>query len=550
METQKFKLTHSLPAKITASILLAVLIGLFILSFGGIFILIDQGLYVDPLDEIRDSIFSGDESKLDEEILNSDSYMITSTLIDLGYSLRFWIYPLAFIMLVGFIALFVFLMSSAGRKHGSDEIKSSFITKIPLDLLALAAIILFYYILNLFFEPYMYYNSTFYVLLMVIGTVLLYATTISLLITFATRIKLGAWWKNTLIFIVPCLICRGFKVVGRGCIYLLKNLPLLGKSLFLVAAVALFGLFIIPWDDWPSRFVWLFFGCIIFTAVLVFLAITLDKLKVAGKKLTEGDLSYRVDTSKMFWDFKEHGENLNSMGLGMTRAVDERMKSERMKTELITNVSHDIKTPLTSIINYVDLISKEDIKNEKIREYVTVLTRQSERMKKLIEDLVEASKVTTGNVELNLSPCDVGVLLSQTVGEYEQRLNANELELIVTKPETPTLIMADGRLMWRIFNNLMNNISKYSQPGTRVYLTLEQSGDNIWLAFKNVSKYPLNITADELMERFVRGDSSRHTEGSGLGLSIAKSLAEIQGGNLFLIIDGDFFKVNLKFKCI
>ena len=231
----------------------------------------------------------------------------------------------------------------------------------------------------------------------------------------------------------------------------------------------------------------------------------------------------------------------------MSRAVDERMKSERMKTELITNVSHDIKTPLTSIINYADLISREKCDNEKIAEYAEVLSRQSDRLKRLIEDLVEASKAATGNLEVMLSLCDAGVFISQAVGEYEQKLNDAGLQTVVTQFDEAVYVMADGRRMLRVFDNLMNNICKYAQSGTRVYLSLEKIGNKAVITFKNTSRDPLNISADELMERFVRGDSSRNTEGNGLGLSIAKSLTELQGGTLTLSVDGDLFKVILSF---
>ena len=231
-------------------------------------------------------------------------------------------------------------------------------------------------------------------------------------------------------------------------------------------------------------------------------------------------------------------------------AVDERMRSERFKTELITNVSHDIKTPLTSIINYSDLICKEQPENEKVAEYAAVLLRQSERLKKLIEDLVEASKASTGSVDVLAAPCEVGVLLTQTVGEYEQRLRENDLELIAKQPETPVRIMADGRHLWRVFDNLMNNVCKYAQGGTRVYLTVEEKNGEAAISFKNTSKYPLDISADELMARFVRGDSARSTDGNGLGLSIARSLTELQNGRLELTVDGDLFKVVLYFSSI
>ena len=263
--------------------------------------------------------------------------------------------------------------------------------------------------------------------------------------------------------------------------------------------------------------------------------------------MAEGDLEHHIDTQRMFWEFRWHGENLNSISTGMSRAVDERMKSERFKTELITNVSHDIKTPLTSIINYVDLLEKEDLKNEKAEEYLEVLERQSARLKKLIEDLMEASKASTGNLAVHLEQLEADVSVVQIVGEFEEKLEASELKLLIGKPEEPIYILADSRHFWRVVDNLMNNICKYAQPGTRVYVNLERNGDAAVLTFRNTSKYPLNISSEELMERFVRGDSSRNTEGSGLGLSIAKSLMELMGGTFELYVDGDLFKVVLRF---
>jgi len=234
----------------------------------------------------------------------------------------------------------------------------------------------------------------------------------------------------------------------------------------------------------------------------------------------------------------------------MSSAVEERMKSERMKTELITNVSHDIKTPLTSIINYSDLIAKETDDPAKVREYTEVLTRQSVRLKKLIEDLIEASKASTGNLEVLLAPCESNVLLSQAAGEYEAKMKEHNLELVVSQPDHPVMIMADGRRLWRVFDNLLNNICKYAQEGTRVYLSLTETSSGAEISFKNTSRQQLNITADELKERFVRGDSSRNTEGNGLGLSIAQSLTELQKGTMELCVDGDLFKVTLKFPMI
>ena len=262
--------------------------------------------------------------------------------------------------------------------------------------------------------------------------------------------------------------------------------------------------------------------------------------------MAEGDLDHRIDTEKMFGEFRRHGEALNSISTGMSLAVDERMKSECFKTELITNVSHDIKTPLTSIINYVDLLEKEELHNETAEEYLEVLKRQSARLKKLIEDLMEASKASTGNLAVHLEKLEAGVSLVQIVGEFDEKIHAAGLKLLVEKPELPIYIMADSRHFWRVVDNLMNNICKYAQPDTRVYVNLEVRGELAVFTFRNTSRYPLNITSEELMERFVRGDSSRNTEGSGLGLSIAKSLMDLMQGTFSLYVDGDLFKVVLE----
>ena len=300
------------------------------------------------------------------------------------------------------------------------------------------------------------------------------------------------------------------------------------------------------WD--PDFFVMVFlFIKLIEVMALVIVLFHMKQLHEGSKRIASGDLSNPVDTSKMFWKFKEHGENINKVGDGIQRAVQERMKSEHFKTELITNVSHDIKTPLTSIINYVDLIKKEDVQDEKVQVYVDVLDRQSARLKKLIEDLMEASKASTGNLAVNLEECDIEVLLTQVIGEFEERLEKNQLEVVIDKPDHPVKMMADGRHMWRVLDNLLNNACKYSLPGSRVYVSLQQNASEAVITFKNISKTALNIPSEELMERFVRGDSSRNTEGSGLGLSIAQSLTELMRGNMKLEIDGDLFKVTLRF---
>lgn len=273
----------------------------------------------------------------------------------------------------------------------------------------------------------------------------------------------------------------------------------------------------------------------------------LSRLIEGAKHLSEGDLSYKIDTTHLHGPFRRNADMLNRISRGCAVEVERRMKSEHLKTELLTNVSHDIKTPLTSIINYVDLLKKTDLQPKEAREYADVLERQSNRLKKLLEDLIEASKASTGNITVELAPTDAAELLRQAVGEYSERLTAQSLETVLRIGGESCTITADGRLLWRVFDNLLGNVVKYAMPGTRVYFDLTEQGGQSSIVVKNISREALNIDTDELMERFVRGDASRATEGSGLGLSIARSLTECMGGRFELSVDGDLFKVTLRF---
>ena len=362
------------------------------------------------------------------------------------------------------------------------------------------------------------------------------------LLDFAVRIKLGKWWRNTLIYKVLRSIYRGWNKVGENKSILWKGLAIfLGVNFLEVLIFVVFGV-----DYSKIMIVWFAEKAVILFAGGEIL-IQMKRLQEGGKHIAEGDMDYQIDTERMLPALKEHAADLNRINEGVSKAVNEKMKSERFKTELITNVSHDIKTPLTSIINYVDLLEKEEIPNENAKEYLEVLERQSARLKKLIEDLIEASKASSGSLSVNLEKLEAGVFLVQTVGEFKEKTEKNKLDLQIKKPEEPIYIMADGRHFWRVIDNLMNNICKYAQPETRVYINLEQTREKVQITFRNTSRYPLNISSEELMERFVRGDSSRNTEGNGLGLSIAGSLMELMHGKMQLFVDGDLFKVVLEF---
>ena len=414
-------------------------------------------------------------------------------------------------------------------------------------------------ILNLMDEAFYFQSALKQILVFGAGAIALMVISVGWCMSFAARVKLGGWWKNTLIFhaiklavMILRKLWNGICWCFRGVVSLCREIPLIWKTAFCLAAIAFIDLCVLVCSYCEIDVLMIFWFCknLVIVPAVLYIALMLRQLQKGGKALAAGDLGYQVDTTRMFWDFKHHGENLNSIGEGMTAAVEKRLRSERMKTELITNVSHDIKTPLTSIINYADLIEKEQCDNPTITEYAAVLHRQSERLKRLIDDLVEASKASIGNLEVLLSPCEVGVMLTQAAGEYEQKLLEKELVLLTNQPEHPVKIMADGRRLWRVFDNLMNNVCKYAQRGTRVYLTLEERDGDAVISFKNISREPLNLSADELMERFVQGDSSRQSEGNGLGLSIAKSLTELQSGTIELTTDGDLFKVVLRFPTI
>ena len=451
------------------------------------------------------------------------------------------------------IADFVLLMCCAGHSAKTEGIHLTWFDRIPLDLLLLvwAALGGIYIAFGLDLSSNVNWSIFSAAAAVAVSIVFFVLLVLSFLMSLAARCKAGGWYKNTVIFRILRQLGRFFRLLLRGLRYLRKNLPLYWKAGLIWAALCFVELlFIAVTGCTGSFFLWWLLGRTILTAALVLAVINMKKLRDGGEKLATGALTSQIDTSHMFWEFKRHAENLNSIADGMQKAVEQQMRSERLKTELITNVSHDIKTPLTSIVSYVDLLKKEKMPSDAARQYLDVLDRQSARLKKLTEDLVEASKASTGNLSCTLEPTDVNVLLGQVMGEYEGKLEAGQLEPIVLEDPSSPKILADGRLLWRVFDNLLSNICKYAMPGTRVYLSSAVENGKVVICFKNISRSALNISADELMERFVRGDSSRNTEGSGLGLSIAQSLTSLQQGTFALSVDGDLFKASVTFDAL
>ena len=486
-----------------------------------------------------------------------DQYRLISKYGPEAFKLRYAVYGIAGGSLLLMILSFVGLMLVSARRPGKEKVYPGVLNGVPFDvLLVVTAVLCFgaWYLVDSLDSI----GVTLQIIAAAAAALFTLVCFIGLCMGLASRLKQGDMLRKTLIariilFAVGLLgaiwgLLKKIVMYFAGCI---RGLPVAWKTVLGYLLFSVFELVMIMsvgWGDDQAIFLCIE-RAVLFPAV-VYLALTLRKLRDSGEALAAGDLSHYTDTSKMIGDFKKHGEDLNNLSVGMARAVEDRMKSEHMKTELITNVSHDIKTPLTSIINYATLIGEEHSENEKINEYSEVLVRQSERLKRLIDDLVEASKASTGNIDVEPVPCDASVFIDQIAGEYTEKLAAADLTLVTKVPEQELRIMADGRRMWRIFDNLMSNIFKYALPGTRVYLSLEEDGDDAVFTFKNTSREELNISEEELMERFTRGDSSRNTEGNGLGLSIARSMAEVQGGTLDLSIDGDLFKAILRFPKI
>ncbi|WP_440554191.1 sensor histidine kinase [Vescimonas sp.] len=435
---------------------------------------------------------------------------------------------------------FCFSMASAGHWAGHEGIHLTWLDKIPADVWLLVLLCTFF----IGWEAFYYEWGRVFFCAALVPLVLLF------LCAFAAQCKAGTVLRGALIGRIARFLWRIVRAVFRALLHTLVRLPLVWKTALvgLVIAGAEFLLYIN--DFYRVRYgVFLVMKLIELLAVL-YIAVSLRTLQKGGEKLARGDFSSPIDTRYLLWDFKRYGQELNDVQGGLEQAVQEQMKAEHLKTELITNVSHDIKTPLTSIVNYVDLLKKEDIPSPNAQEYIAVLDRQSHRLKKLTEDLVEASKASSGALNVELQPTDVNVLLSQIEGEYQERLAACHLTLVTQPPAPGTMIQADSRLLSRVMDNLVSNVCKYAMENTRVYVTAAVRDGQAVISFKNVSRDELNISPDELMERFVRGDASRHSEGSGLGLSIARSLVQLQGGTFALSIDADLFRADIVFPLI
>lgn len=443
------------------------------------------------------------------------------------------------------IILAVVVIDGIGKNKNEDTIKLNWFDEWKLEVVLALSFILFIagvYILSIGWNSF---ENSISIMLSSCGIGIIYVNSIVLLETIVKRIKARMLWKTTLIYAIYKAIKKmidnrkimtklfiyywGFCIIGFFITLAIPN-STSNKNLFQVVMLAALGI---------TTFY-----------VLCKKVEELNKIQMALKSIYDGDTNIELNPNELKGVLKQMAVYIDDIAGGLSNAIEQSLKSERLKTELITNVSHDIKTPLTSIINYVALLKKEKMPNEKATEYLMILDNKSQRLKKLTEDLVEASKASSGNIKLNKEKLNVKELVQQVSGEFEDRFKERNLEEITTFPEQDVYIKADGRYMCRILENVYSNVAKYAMENTRVYLDVVKNQHTVVIQMKNISKQELNISADELMQRFVRGETSRNTEGSGLGLSIASSLTELQGGKFHIYLDGDLFKVTIGFEML
>jgi len=473
-------------------------------------------------------------------------------------SLIAWRYSIIWVLVLSLFLLavcMVYLCVFAGKSRWSAEPCPGGLNRLPLDLYAAVVFVIGFLAafcivegLEVFSRPYLNWAV---VTLTVIILLLVCLCVICWLFALAAQLKIKGhyWWHNSLIGRCIDLICRGIGFVFRGLRKLIELMPMVWRRVLFVAGLGLGVLLAILFLAGGGTF----FGMLLLLAtvgcgvlLMGYDIYAFGVVMKGARRMAEGKLDEEIPTQYLLSSYKEHAAHLNAIADVATVAAKRQMRSERMKAELITNVSHDIKTPLTSVINYVDLLQKPHTPEEQAQ-YLEVLERQSRRMKKLLEDLMDMSKASTGNVTVNIEELDAVETVNQALGEFSDKLSMARITPLLRYPESPLSVYADGKLTWRVLSNLLSNVVKYAQPDTRLYVDLLRADGRVWISLKNISREALNISADELTERFVRGDASRNTEGSGLGLNIAQSLMELQKGSLELVVDGDLFKVVLSF---
>ena len=469
-------------------------------------------------------------------------------LVQMIYELRYGMMILLAVSLAVCSAGVVYICCAAGKSKPGQEPMPGGLNKLPLDLYGAIAGTAGYFLVTLVVQlmDYWIYKvdnlnpGTLALACVILTGVALLAVGFFYALVAQIKAKDNDWWKRSLTKWLADRLMAGGRAIGAV-------LPMIWSFLLIgVGMVALLTVAAVVYTQLHS--IWLLVvavtACL---AVVIYGGYCYGTILRGAEKMAKGDLQTRIDTRYMVGFYSHCAEHLNALAEVAIAAAQKQLRSERMKTELITNISHDIKTPLTSIINYVDILRAEPDGADR-DQYLEVLGRQSQRLKKLIEDLMEMSRASSGSIRAEMAALDPVETLRQALGEFADKLEAKDLTVVFPEEEQMAAIWADGRLTWRVLSNLLSNVVKYALPGTRVYVDVAQPESKVLISIKNISREPLNMTAEELMERFVRGDASRNTEGSGLGLNIAKSLMELQKGQLKLLADGDLFKATLVFS--
>lgn len=493
---------------------------------------------------------------LDPALPAQDTLAVLSALFTRLYAWRYALPILCLGLLLVAALLYVYLLCAAGRRPGAEGVQPGRLHRVPTDVLyvcaaGLAALLLALASLLAFGGTLVYASVSAFVPLLLVFAVCGTGEALLLVgvsMSTAVRVKTRTWLSSMLVYRALRCLLRGARSAWSGVSAVLHGLPLVWKLLLACGGYVLLSVVLINEAFYSSDLYLLLYLLLSAAGALLLCryAVGFDRLRRGAQKLAGGELACRVETKGMPRGVRTLAEDLGRVSEGAQRALEERMKSERMKTDLITNVSHDLKTPLTSIVNYVELLKKEELHNETAAGYVAVLDRQAQRLKKLTEDVVEASKASSGAINVRLAQLDAAELIRQCAAEYGERFAAAQLTPVLRLPDGPLLVRADGRLLWRVFDNLLGNAVKYAMPGTRVYFDAEAQHNEALLSVRNISREPLEKSGDELMERFVRGDASRRAEGSGLGLSIAGSLMALQGGTLAVLPDGDLFRADVR----
>ena len=483
------------------------------------------------------------------EVLDSSSLHLLTTM----YPYRNSFVAIVAISIVLFAAGLVFLCHQAGRT-ADGTIQLVAFNRIPIDLYAVLTILGVLLLWRLYSQllfwirdegPHLGNLS-----LLGLNLLAIFILGIGFIIAIAAQVKIGNYylWRHSFIGFLLIRLYRGLRLVVKGLRHLLSLAPLLWRwlllSFLLLTSLLVFSLLA---KNGIPPFQWLLIADIFLCFLLVgYAGYAFGILLFGVQKMARGELSHQVETKYLIGEFRSFGQWLNALSGTAMDTAQKHMRAERTKTDLITNVSHDIKTPLTSIINYVDLLKHTDSESERAQ-YLEILSNQSNRLKRLIDDLIELSKASSGSLQVELTAMDAAEAVNQALGEFSERLETVDLTPVFTAPQESLTMVADGKLFWRVISNLLSNAVKYAMPGTRLYIDLAQQDDLVLISLKNVSKEKLHASSEYLLERFAQGDASRNAEGSGLGLNIAKTLMEVQQGQLQLVADGDLFKVTLVF---